>query len=171
MPGQEEDIKTLEMFRLKMLLRQLQISSFSGKMSALNEVNKVISGVIYTPQRHTVTVQNQAAAEDEDWLTADRMAAAANKKSAAEQLEQLFMTASDSLTLYQLECCVTLVMPAGSWRPGAHGGQGIQVPAAAGAAGGDPLPRRGEHPPGHHQARPEPAGPTRCPTSPSSRPF
>ena len=74
-PGQEEDIKTLEMFRLKMLLRQLQISSFSGKMSALNEVNKVISGVIYTPQRHTVTVQNQAAAEDEDWLTADRMAA------------------------------------------------------------------------------------------------
>ena len=37
-PGQEENIKSLEMFRLKMLLRQLQISSFSGKMSALNEV-------------------------------------------------------------------------------------------------------------------------------------
>ena len=36
-PGQEEEVKNLEMFRLKMLLRQLQISSFSGKMSALNE--------------------------------------------------------------------------------------------------------------------------------------
>lgn len=43
-PDQEENIKSLEIFRLKMLLRQLQISSFSGKMSALNEVNKVISG-------------------------------------------------------------------------------------------------------------------------------
>ena len=42
-PGQEEEVKSLEMFRLKMLLRQLQISSFGGKMSALNEVNKVIS--------------------------------------------------------------------------------------------------------------------------------
>ena len=45
-PDQEEKIKSLEIFRLKMLLRQLQISSFSGKMSALNEVNKVISGNI-----------------------------------------------------------------------------------------------------------------------------
>ena len=44
-------------------------------------------------------------------------AAAANKKSAAEQLEKLFMTASDSLTLYQLECCLTLVMPAGGQGP------------------------------------------------------
>ena len=72
-PGHEEDVKTLEMFRLKMLLRQLQISSFSGKMSALNEVNKVISGVIYTPGRH-VTVSSPVG-DDEDWLTADRMAA------------------------------------------------------------------------------------------------
>ena len=74
-PGREEDVKTLEMFRLKMLLRQLQISSFSGKMSALNEVNKVVSGVLYTtPSRQTVTVSNQTN-EEEDWLTADRMAA------------------------------------------------------------------------------------------------
>ena len=72
-PGQDEKIKSLEMFRLKMLLRQLQISSFSGKMSALNEVNKVISGVIYTPQRHSVTTSQTL--DDEDWLTADRMAA------------------------------------------------------------------------------------------------
>ena len=71
-PGHEEEVKTLEMFRLKMLLRQLQISSFSGKMSALNEVNKVISGVIYTPGRHSVSTNQET---DEDWLTADRMAA------------------------------------------------------------------------------------------------
>ena len=102
-PGMEEKVKTLEMFRLKMLLRQLQISSFSGhptsltsltsptfaptfpcpasstpttgKMSALNEVNKVIAGVIYTttPQaRHT-----SQSPEDEDFLTADRSAPAA----------------------------------------------------------------------------------------------
>jgi hypothetical protein len=29
------------MFRLKLILRQLRISSFGGKMSALNEVNRV----------------------------------------------------------------------------------------------------------------------------------
>ena len=74
-PGQEEQIKSLEIFRLKMLLRQLQISSFSGKMSALNEVNKVISGVIYSPGRHSVTSQQSHGADDEDWLTAERMAA------------------------------------------------------------------------------------------------
>uniref|UniRef100_A0A673JPZ7 ubiquitinyl hydrolase 1 n=1 Tax=Sinocyclocheilus rhinocerous TaxID=307959 RepID=A0A673JPZ7_9TELE len=42
-PGQEETVKNLEIFRLKMILRLLQISSFNGKMNALNEVNKVIS--------------------------------------------------------------------------------------------------------------------------------
>ena len=42
----------LEMFRLKMILRQLQISSFGGKMNALNEVNRVISTVSYqNPQQ------------------------------------------------------------------------------------------------------------------------
>jgi ubiquitin carboxyl-terminal hydrolase 9/24 len=41
--GQEEAIRQLEMFRLKMILRQLKISSFGGKMSALNEVNRVIA--------------------------------------------------------------------------------------------------------------------------------
>jgi ubiquitin carboxyl-terminal hydrolase 9/24 len=52
-----------------MLLRQLQISSFSGKMSALNEVNKVIHSVHYTPGRY-----NTHNSENEDWLTAERMA-------------------------------------------------------------------------------------------------
>jgi ubiquitin carboxyl-terminal hydrolase 9/24 len=43
LPGQEETVRQLEMFRLKMILRQLRISSFGGKMSALNEVNRVNS--------------------------------------------------------------------------------------------------------------------------------
>ena len=41
LPNQEETVRQLEMFRLKMILRQLRISSFGGKMSALNEVNRV----------------------------------------------------------------------------------------------------------------------------------
>mgnify|MGYP001792252766 CR=1 FL=1 len=40
-PGYEERIRDLEIFRLKMILRLLKISSFNGKMNALNEVNKV----------------------------------------------------------------------------------------------------------------------------------
>ncbi|EDO35056.1 predicted protein [Nematostella vectensis] len=64
----KEDIpKQLETFRLKMILRLLQISSFNGKMNALNEINKVISSVSYYTHRHTT-------ADEEEWLTAERMA-------------------------------------------------------------------------------------------------
>ncbi|PIK56077.1 hypothetical protein BSL78_06973 [Apostichopus japonicus] len=66
-PKQEEKIKSLEMFRLKMILRLLKISSFNGKMNALNEVNKVISNVSYYTHKHSHV-------EDEEWLTAERMA-------------------------------------------------------------------------------------------------
>nr|CAD7574966.1 unnamed protein product [Timema californicum] len=66
-PNQEEMVKNLEIFRLKMILRLLQISSFNGKMNALNEVNKVIASVTYYPHRHT-------GLEEEEWLTAERMA-------------------------------------------------------------------------------------------------
>ncbi|KAJ9591428.1 hypothetical protein L9F63_002034, partial [Diploptera punctata] len=66
-PNQEEMVKNLEIFRLKMILRLLQISSFNGKMNALNEVNKVIASVTYYPHRH-------AGLEEEEWLTAERMA-------------------------------------------------------------------------------------------------
>ncbi|KAK3733916.1 hypothetical protein QZH41_000977 [Actinostola sp. cb2023] len=63
-----EDIrKQLEIFRLKMILRLLQISSFNGKMNALNEINKVISSVSYYTHPH-------AANDDKEWLTAERMA-------------------------------------------------------------------------------------------------
>lgn len=47
--------------------RLLQISSFNGKMNALNEVNKVIASVSYYTHRH-------ANPEEEDWLTAERVA-------------------------------------------------------------------------------------------------
>lgn len=66
-PNQEEMIKNLEIFRLKIILRLLQISTFNGKMSALNEVNKVIASVTYYPHRHS-------GLEEEEWLTAERMA-------------------------------------------------------------------------------------------------
>lgn len=65
--NQEELIRTLEGFRLKMILRQLQISSFNGKMNALNEINKVISSVSYYPNRHH-------GIEEEEYLTPERMA-------------------------------------------------------------------------------------------------
>ena len=52
---------------LKFSCRLLQISSFNGKMNALNEVNKVISSVSYYTHRH-------GNPEEEEWLTAERMA-------------------------------------------------------------------------------------------------
>ncbi|XP_051782099.1 probable ubiquitin carboxyl-terminal hydrolase FAF-X [Erpetoichthys calabaricus] len=67
-PGQEETVKNLETFRLKMILRLLQISSFNGKMNALNEVNKVIASISYSAHHHG------NAEEVEEWLTAKRMA-------------------------------------------------------------------------------------------------
>lgn len=87
-PNQLETVRQLEMFRLKMILRQLQVSSFGGKMNALNEVNRVITSVSYYPtSRHSggsvgsgsgVTGGGggvvQSGADDEDYLTADRMA-------------------------------------------------------------------------------------------------
>ncbi|XP_052826881.1 probable ubiquitin carboxyl-terminal hydrolase FAF-X, partial [Octopus bimaculoides] len=66
-PNQEETVKNLEIFRLKMILRLLQISSFNGKMNALNEVNKVIANVTFHASRHTPI-------DDDEWLTADKMA-------------------------------------------------------------------------------------------------
>jgi ubiquitin carboxyl-terminal hydrolase 9/24 len=85
-PSQEENVRQLELFRLKMILRQLQISSFGGKMNALNEVNRVIASVSYYPNQQQQTsgqqpqqqqAQQPAAQKpegDEDFLTADRMA-------------------------------------------------------------------------------------------------
>ena len=53
-----------------------QISSFGGKMNALNEVNRVISSVSYYPNQGQQQPQQQPAQKesDEEFLTADRMA-------------------------------------------------------------------------------------------------
>nr|CAC38831.1 putative ubiquitin-specific protease [Mus musculus] len=64
-PGQEETVKNLETFRLKMILRLLQISSFNGKMNALNEINKVLSSVSYYTHGH--------GNSEGEWLTVERM--------------------------------------------------------------------------------------------------
>ncbi|XP_076659536.1 ubiquitin carboxyl-terminal hydrolase-like faf [Halictus rubicundus] len=66
-PHQDEMIKNLEILRLKMILRLLQISSFNGKMNALNEVNKVITNVSFYQHRNAIV-------EEDEWLTAERMA-------------------------------------------------------------------------------------------------
>lgn len=55
------------MLFLSNIFRLLQISSFNGKMNALNEVNKVISSVSYYTHRH-------GNPEEAEWLTAERMA-------------------------------------------------------------------------------------------------
>ncbi|KAK3094503.1 hypothetical protein FSP39_002606 [Pinctada imbricata] len=67
LPNQDETIKNLEVFRLKMILRLLQISSFNGKMNALNEVNKVIANVSFQSSRHSQV-------DEDEWLTSDKMA-------------------------------------------------------------------------------------------------
>lgn len=71
-PNQDELIKSLEHFRLRMILKLLQISSYNGKMNALNELNRVISNVAYFSQR-TPTLPS-APPEDEEWLSADKLA-------------------------------------------------------------------------------------------------
>ncbi|XP_070500116.1 probable ubiquitin carboxyl-terminal hydrolase FAF isoform X3 [Chironomus tepperi] len=66
-PNAENLIKDLEMCRLKIILRVLQISSFNGKMNALNEINKLLSYVCYYPHR-------QQSDDEVDTLTAEKMA-------------------------------------------------------------------------------------------------
>lgn len=52
---QKLKISALEMFRLKMILRLLQMSSFNGKMSALNEINQLISTISQQPKPEWLT--------------------------------------------------------------------------------------------------------------------
>ncbi|KAK2180804.1 hypothetical protein NP493_425g01038 [Ridgeia piscesae] len=112
-PSQEETVKNLEIFRLKVILRLLQISSFNGKMNALNEVNKVITSVSYYPHRH-------GQLEDEEWLTADKMAEwiqennvlsivlrdSLHQPQYVEKLEKIirFMIKEKALSLQDLDC-------------------------------------------------------------------
>jgi len=49
------------------VFRLLQISSFNGKMNALNEVNKLIANVSYNLHKH-------GQGELDEWLTAEKVA-------------------------------------------------------------------------------------------------
>ena len=53
-----------------MILRLLKIASFSGKMNALNEINKVVPGHPY----HVSTHFNSSSDEDQQQMTAEKMA-------------------------------------------------------------------------------------------------
>ena len=52
-----------------MILRLLRLSSFSGKMNALNELNKIISNVA----SGGVYYQGQRSVLEDDWLNAQRL--------------------------------------------------------------------------------------------------
>lgn len=73
LPHHEDAMRDVEMFKLKMILRLLKISSFNGKMNALNEVNKVITNATYCYQRHNSGMVGSLA-DDETWLTAENVA-------------------------------------------------------------------------------------------------
>lgn len=97
--NQDHLIRELEMFRLKMVLRLLKVSGFTGKMNALNEINKMLSAVKYSPHRIQMGGGNAGGGsgsgggggqgmggggigqtggggtdDDMDWLTPERMA-------------------------------------------------------------------------------------------------
>lgn len=67
-PNQEQLHRQFEMCRLKIILRILQISTFNGKMNALNEINKMLGMVSYYPHRP------QTPDDEIDFLTPDKMA-------------------------------------------------------------------------------------------------
>lgn len=89
-PNQEQLIKELEVFRLKVILRLLQVSSFNGKMNALNEINKILSAVSCYPLRtHGLPLIPD---DDMDWLTSERMAV--SNRDRVNWLEEKFINSS-----------------------------------------------------------------------------
>lgn len=118
LPNQENLIKELEMFRLKMILRLLKISSFNGKMNALNEINKILFAVSYFPHRSS-QIPLCPPEEEIDWLSADKIATwikesdvlgivlhdSLHQPQYVEKLEKIlrFLIKEKSLTLSDLE--------------------------------------------------------------------
>ncbi|CAF3941595.1 unnamed protein product, partial [Rotaria sp. Silwood2] len=66
-PDNEKECRNLDALRLKMILRILQTNSFSGKMNALNEVNKLIMS-LNTIQRSPLN-----RSEEPESLTAEKL--------------------------------------------------------------------------------------------------
>ena len=65
----QELIERIDQLRLEMILRLLRLSSFSEKMNALNELNKIISNVA----SGGVYSQGQRAVLEDDCLNAQRL--------------------------------------------------------------------------------------------------
>ena len=63
-------------------------------MNALNEVNKVISSVSYYTHRH-------GNPEEEEWLTAERMAVSITQAAMFKPLNSVFSALSNSVRHYQ----------------------------------------------------------------------
>lgn len=100
--NQDNLIRELEMFRLKMVLRLLKVSGFTGKMNALNEINKMLSSVKYSPHRTQMGGGGGGGNggggpgqggggglgldDDMDWLTADRMAVSVTMQLFAKEI-------------------------------------------------------------------------------------
>lgn len=69
-PNYSEVSQSLELLRLKVILRLLQVSSFNGKMNALNELNKVITCCSSDASAPISSLNNQ----NEFLLTGEQMA-------------------------------------------------------------------------------------------------
>lgn len=104
-PHHHSLLKSLEMFRLKMILRLLQMSSFNGKMSALNEINQLISTFSQQPKPEWLT-----PAVITNWIRENKVVDIVLRDSLhqpqyVERLEKMlrFMIKENSLTLDDLD--------------------------------------------------------------------
>lgn len=113
LPGEEETTKSLEMFRLKMIHRLLQISSFNVKMNALNELNKVLSNLSYYSHGHNIVGNSEvhSAARMAQWIKENRVLQIVLRDSMhqpqyVEKLEKIirFIIKEKALTLQDLDC-------------------------------------------------------------------
>ncbi|GBP31248.1 Probable ubiquitin carboxyl-terminal hydrolase FAF [Eumeta japonica] len=104
-PNHHNLLKSLEMFRLKMILRLLQMSSFNGKMSALNEINQLISSISQQPKPEWLT-----SAVISQWIRDNKVVDIVLRDSLhqpqyVERLEKMlrFMIKENSLTKEDLD--------------------------------------------------------------------
>ncbi|XP_028175087.1 probable ubiquitin carboxyl-terminal hydrolase FAF-X [Ostrinia furnacalis] len=104
-PQHHSLVKSLEMFRLKMILRWLQMSSFNGKMTALNEINQLISSIAQQPKPEWLT-----AAVMTNWIRENKVVDIVLRDSLhqpqyVEKLEKMlrFMIKENSLTRDDLD--------------------------------------------------------------------
>ncbi|KAI2802763.1 putative ubiquitin carboxyl-terminal hydrolase FAF-X [Blomia tropicalis] len=108
-----EIAKLLELLRLKILIRLLQISSFNGKMNALNELNKVITAYSNETSPGSLTNLNEVLLSSEQmaqWLIENKVLEIVLKDCLhqpqyVEKLENIirFLIKKNTLSLYSLD--------------------------------------------------------------------